>query len=90
MSKGKLLLFEGLETSQTPRPRRGLSCFAGYGGLWQERERSQRRAGFYCPYVFKKVTLDLVNLYSMQKAAAAIKPVYSCSEGAPETGTGGG
>ena len=48
------------------------------------------RKGFYCPNVFKKKLFDLVNLYSTQKAAAAIKPAYSCSEGAPETATGSG
>lgn len=31
---------------------------------------------------------DFVNLYSMQKGVAAIKPAYSCSQGVPERGTG--
>lgn len=31
---------------------------------------------------------NFVNLYSMQKGVAAIKPVHSCSQGVPEMGTG--
>lgn len=45
-----------------------------------------KQKGFY--HLSLRKLFDLVNVNSMQKGAAAIKPAYSCSQGVPETGTG--
>lgn len=47
---------------------------------------SAKQRGFY--HLSLRKLFDFLNVNSMQKGVAAIKPAYSCSQGVPEMGTG--